>query len=1023
MSESGWTIESISHLEINIVKYNPLRAGSYIPLPKHISNTKSCLNILNYDNHCFLWSIVAHMYPANSNPNRVSSYPHYSKIFDLSGMSFPPSFEDIKLFENNNTNISVNVYGLDKNGSVTGPLYKTCNRKLNHVNLLYISKSGHGHFCLIKHFAKLVHRQLTKHKSQIHLCDECFTYFDKKEKLTNHNCARVQTILPEDKTQICFSNFERTQRIPIVIYGDFESLLREYSDKNKSAHVENIQIHEATCFSYYICCESNPELNDIISYRGENCAKKFVESLVSDLQRLYKILSISRPMAPLTKEQQNSLINATACHICKHKFTKSDTIVADHDHFTGKYRGPAHNKCNLNSKTCPFVPIIFHNLSGYDCHLFIKELSEVCGRINLIPKNKEKYISFTKFIPIDRKNVAQIKFIDSFNFLSSSLDNLVRTMKPDDFKNLRSFYPDQHSFDLVRKKGIYCYDYIDSWKRYDETRLPEPSFFYNKLTSESISDKDYKHALTVWDYFNIKNIGEYTDLYLKCDVLLLCDIFEKFRTMSLYYYGLDPCYYVSSPSLSWDAMLLYTKIELELISDLEIYQMIERGIRGGLVQCSLRYAKANNKYLNDYNDKEPDSFLAYLDCVNLYGYAMMQKLPTKNFRFLENDEIANVDISRLSNDSDTGYILEVDLHYPPEIHDAHSDLPFAPEKFVPFGSKSAKLIANLYDKCKYVVHYIYLKECLKNGIKLLKIHRILAFDQSNFLEPYISLNTALRQKATSDFERDFFKKQNNSIFGKTIENKRKQVDVRLVNVWSDNNNTTNKLCGAEKYVSAPNFKSLSIISESLVAIQMQQTKVILDRPIYVGFAILEIAKSHLYRFHYSIMQRIYGNNIRLCYTDTDSLLYLIYIKDFYEDLHRHIKYFDTSNFETNNIYGIPKANMKIPGFFKNEMGGDIIDEFVGLRAKLYCIRSQATTINKAKGIKKSITKKLDIEKYKKALFSNENLRDSMCVIRSKNHKVFTQKIDKLVLSSIDDKRQISQNNIDSLPWGHYSTVF
>lgn len=309
------------------------------------------------------------------------------------------------------------------------------------------------------------------------------------------------------------------------------------------------------------------------------------------------------------------------------------------------------------------------------------------------------------------------------------------------------------------------------------------------------------------------------------------------------------------------------------------------------------------------------------------------------------------------NDSDKGFILEVDLHYPSEIHDDQADLPFAAEKFVPPGSKYPKLIANLYDKHKYVIHYIHLKECLKNGLILLKIHRILSFNHDAFLAPYILLNTTLRQQASLDFERDFFKKQNNSIFGKTIENKRKQVDVKLVNVWKDTLNKTNKICGAEKYISAPNFKNLSVISESLIAIQLQQTKIILDRPIYIGFTILELAKSHLYNFHYSVMKHIYKNCIKLCYTDTDSLLYLIHTEDFYKDMKKHIKYFDTSIFE-NKKCNMPKVNCKIPGFFKDEMGGDVISEFVGLRTKLYCIDSINTSIRKTKGIKNPLLKNL-----------------------------------------------------------------
>lgn len=1023
LAESGWTLESISHLEINIAKYNPLRAGSYISLPKKIQNTKSCLNIKNEDDHCFLWSVVAHMFPSKRNPNRVSSYPHYSQILNINDMSFPPSFHDIKLFEENNPTISVNVYGLGNNNDVNGPLYKTQKRKMTHVNLLYINQNEKRHFCLIKSFEKLVHKQITRHRSKIFLCDECFVYFDSEDKLDKHSCARVKTVLPEEGKKLHFNNYERKQRIPVVIYGDFESLLKEYDDKNKASHTENIQMHQATSFAYYICSESKPELNEYVSYRGPNCAKIFVETISNDLLRLNTILSKDEPMQPLTDVELKSFQRATSCHICEKTFCENDKVVTDHDHFTGLYKGPAHNSCNLNAKKCVFIPVIFHNLSNYDCHLFITELGNVCGRINIIPKTKEKYISFTKFIPIDSQKAAQLKFIDSFNFLSSSLDKLVKTLHPNDFKNLRNYFVSKDEFDLVRRKGVYCYDYVDSMKRYEETELPPRSNFFNKLTSEHISEQEYEHAQKVWETFKINNLGEYTDLYLKCDVLLLADVFEKFRNISLCHYQLDPCYYVSSPALSWDAMLLYTEVELDLISDVEIYQMLEKGIRGGLAQCSLRYAQANNKYMLQYNDNEPSSFMVYLDCVNLYGFAMMQKLPKSNFSFLNLNQVQNFDVTTIPDDSDHGYILEVDLHYPADVHDQHSDLPFAPEKFAPIGKTTPKLIANLYDKYRYVIHYVHLKKCLEHGLRLLKIHRVLCFDQSNFLEPYISLNTSLRQQAQSDFEKDFFKKQNNSIFGKTIENKRQQVDVKLVNVWFDDSNKTNKLIGAEKYISAPNFKCLSIFSENLVAIQLDQSTITLDRPIYIGFSVLELAKTHLYNFHYSVMKTLYKDNIQLCYTDTDSLLYRIFTDDFYADMKKNIRYFDTSNFESNNVFNIPKANAKIPGYFKDEMGGDIITEFVGLRAKLYCVNSQKVSIKKAKGVKSSVTKKLDIEKYKKALFENESLRENMCIIRSCKHKIFTQNVNKLVLNNEDDKRQVKRGCVSTFPWGHYNTMF
>lgn len=260
---------------------------------------------------------------------------------------------------------------------------------------------------------------------------------------------------------------------------------------------------------------------------------------------------------------------------------------------------------------------------------------------------------------------------------------------------------------------------------------------------------------------------------------------------SLYYYKLDPAYYVTSPSLSWDAMLLYTGVELELINYLEIYQLLEKGIRGGLVQCSLRHAKANNKYLPYFHSNQLFSYLVYLDCNNLYGYAMTKMFPISEFKL--QSKINDFDVMSIPDDNDYGYILEVDLYYPDYLHNQRKDLPFAAEKFVPPGGRTPKLIANLYDKYNYIIHYVHLKECLNNGLVLKKIHCILSFKQKDFSKEYIDLNTKLRQTARTSFEKDFFKLLNNSIFGKTIENKRKQVDdLKLVTSWNDENNITNK---------------------------------------------------------------------------------------------------------------------------------------------------------------------------------------------------------------------------------------
>ncbi|XP_047985628.1 uncharacterized protein LOC125226449 [Leguminivora glycinivorella] len=1021
--ESGWSFVAISHLEVNVNKYCPMRGGTYIPLPPSVKNTKSCINIQNNDNCCFLWSILAGLYPAKNNVCRTKSYPHYSDVLNIDGMSFPLSVSDIQLFEKNNPDISICIYGLDNKYAVTGPLYRSKSKKNNHFNLLYIEVVGKGHYCLIKDLVRLVRRQVTLHRGHMHFCDSCLQFFKSDNKFKTHHCSEIVTVLPNENTVIQFKNFERKQKINFIIYADFESMLIN-CNSDSSKNTQNLKKHVPTCFGYYICCSHDASLNKYVSYRGEDCVKVFVEWLINDIHEIHNILIKNNPMNPLTYKEKCNYENATHCHICK-QFLFGDK-VRDHDHITSEYRGAAHSLCNLKYRICSFIPVVLHNLTGYDSHLFIEELAKYPGSIKIMPQSKEKYSSITKTIYSTNKSSAkpiEIKFIDSFQFLSSSLFELTKSLNKEDFVNLSKEFTDTHHFQLLTRKGVYPYDYIDSWLKYEDNKLPTKEMFYNTLKSKHISDIDYNHAETVWSAFNIMTLGEYTDLYLKCDVLLLSDVFEHFRNTSLKHYNLDPAYYVSAPNLSWDAMLLFTDVKLQLIHDLEVYQMIERGIRGGLAQCSLRNSKANNKYTPDFDTSRPTSYLMYLDCNNLYGYAMRQKLPVSDFEFLTLDRVRNFDILTIPENGEHGYILEVDMSYPDHLHDLHADLPFAPERFVPPGGKSEKLIANLYDKYNYIIHFVHLKECLKNGLVLQKIHRILRFRQSNFLQKYIDLNTRLRQEASTSFEKDFFKLLNNAIFGKTIENKRKHLHVQLAIKWKDNDNKTNKHLGAEKILLKPNVKNVSIFNENFVAVQLSPEKICLDRPIYIGFTVLELAKTHLYQFHYNFIKKTYKENVKLCYTDTDSLLYNIITDDFYNDLNKNISKYDTSNYDHNNPYGIPKLNAKVPGLFKDEFGGTVITEFIGLRAKLYCLKNVKKTITKAKGVTKPITNKLRIKHFDKVLQTKKVYTHNMNMIRSIKHVLYSQQVDKVVLNCNDDKRQILPDNIQTLPWGHCKTIF
>ena len=593
--------------------------------------------------------------------------------------------------------------------------------------------------------------------------------------------------------------------------------------------------------------------------------------------------------------------------ICKGELNNDK--VRDHCHFTGRYRGAAHNKCNLNSRKPNFTPVVFHNLSGYDSHLFtcIKNLGFSQGNIDCIPNNEERYISFTKSIEVGRYTSKEgenkplhhkIRFIDSFKFMAESLDSLVNNLPKDAFNNLKRYYTGD-KLSLVMRKGVYPYEYMDSLERLKETQLPQREAFYSRLNDEGISDEDYAHARNVWKTFEMKTLQDYHDLYNETDVLLLADVFENFRDICIKNYKLDSAHYYTAPGLAWDAALKITEVELELLSDIDMLLMVEEGIRGGVSMISNRYGKSNNKYMGDkFNPSEPSKYITYLDANNLYGWAMSKPLPTHGFKWMKVNEFKTWEKHPC--------ILEVDLEYPKSLHDLHSDYPLAPERIEV--NKVDKLIPNLWNKKKYVVHYENLKQYLSLGLKLTNIYRGIRFEESQWLEKYITLNTSLRMEAKNEFEKDFFKLMNNSVFGKTMENIRNRVNIKLVNDKKQ----------AEKLSAKPNFNHCNIFSEDLVAIQMKKTKLYFNKPVYLGMCILDSSKTLMYEFHYNYIKKKYGDKAKLLFTDTDSLMYEIQTEDFYKDISADVKHrFDTSDYPPNHPSGIPSGfNKKVLGCLK-----------------------------------------------------------------------------------------------------------
>ena len=419
--------------------------------------------------------------------------------------------------------------------------------------------------------------------------------------------------------------------------------------------------------------------------------------------------------------------------------------VRDHCHITDGYRGAAHNACNLKLRLNPRVLVVLHNLRGYASHLLMQAISKVEGRVSCIPNNTENYISFS---------LGQLRFIDKAQFLLASLDKLVAANTPGVFQITAQHESNRERRELLMRKSVYPCEYMDTWDRFTE--------------------HPYTHAQKVWATFGCKTLGDYSDLYCRTDVLLLADVFETFRKMCLRQYDLDPAHYYmyTSPGLSWDALLKKTGVELELLTDYDQHLLIERGVRGGISMVSKRHAKANNPLVDGYDPEKPSSHFLYLDANNHYGWAISQPLPTGAFRWEEDcEQLAKTIVDHPADDPE-GFILEVDLQYPEDLHNAHNAYPLASERMVVqkkwmseyqhnllgvgvASTESEKLVPNLRNKDRYVLHYRNLQLYTSLGMRLTKVLRALRFDQSPWMEPYIRMNTELRKKAASDFEKDY----------------------------------------------------------------------------------------------------------------------------------------------------------------------------------------------------------------------------------------------------------------------------
>ena len=1020
---SNWIFKRVIRLDVNFVRWKPLGGSAWIPLPEKLAQKKAIINMKNKDDFCFKWCVTTAANMVENHPERITEdLKDQAEKFDWTDCKFPMPLEKIKFFEKRN-NLSINVY--EWNGHAS-PLIVTKEEKPFHIDLVFLTKgTDQAHFALVKNFSRFASCQVPgKGQTERYFCKRCLNSFPRVESLEKHKeiCgefAAAKIELPGGKCS--FKNWERMMHIPVVGYADFESILKPLRGKDKTHE------HIPCGFCFHLV---SPFLQmEPVLKRAENETNQLPQDFIRELISRVKQAHLSLPkkeMIPLSPEEWKKFRESKVCWLCRGKFgEKRFSKVRDHCHYTGKFRGAAHQSCNLKFQRPKFTPVFFHNLQNYDAHLFVRALGlmdEVLS-IKCIPNNDEKYISFslrfelkriTKWDPKGEEWIEvviphEIRFLDSFKFTLAGLEGLVKNLSLEDLKETTRFFGEK--IDLVSRKGVYPYEFMDDFEKFKKQSLPKKTSFFSRLKQEKISDEDFEHAQKVWKECKLKNMGDFHDLYLKTDVLLLADVMENFRKLCEKHYELDPAHFFTVPGMAWDAMLKITGIKLELLEDVDMLLMIEKGIRGGISNAFKRYAKANNKFMKNFDPAEKSSFIVYLDANNLYGWAMSKPLPVGGFEWMDEAELENWE--RFVDEEGIGCILEVDLEYPVELHDFHNDFPLAPEKMIL--GKVEKLTQNLRDKEKMVLHGKNLALFLSLGMKLKKVRRGLKFQEKNFMKNYIDKNTSLRSQAKNAFEKDLFKLMNNSVFGKTMENVRNRVSIELVKDAER----------AAKLVNKPNFEELKIFDEFLIAVKMRKTKVWMNKPVYVGMSILDLSKTLMFSFQYEYVKKKW-EKVKVLYSDTDSLVLNIETDDFFKDISGDVvEWFDTNDFPKDHpavLEGLPivKENKKKIGLMKDECGGKILTEWVALRPKLYSFLTESGEKQKAKGLKKSIkNKSLRHENFLKCLRTGKSQTRKQCLFRSRDHHIFTENMVKVALSCDDDKRIVLENGIDTLSLGHF----
>ncbi|XP_069936724.1 uncharacterized protein [Cherax quadricarinatus] len=1029
---SGWIIDQIESFSIEYVKVEfRVEVGSYVAYPEKLRGKKYVFNPEINDGLCVLRAFAAYQCHKKNMPwkhirravnTKRGCLNHAKSSID----DFPITRDKLGILEKENK-VSLYVYQLRKDQDRT---FMAMCRKGNkkYKDIMCALLLNERHLVLIKDFDGYVRTIMTEKGVKKH-CHSCLMKLNTQEELDIHEdgCKINQVLVfPPEGTTVHFENFSHTHSNEYIGVFDFECALDTTLPAGK---IESR--HKAIAYCYIIF-DRKGEIVCIKSYKGEDAVNHFILNVSGEwnkikFRRQYHEIHMSEE-DKMRHDSQNT------CELCGNTFKKPKDKHKHHDHTLNfnNYIGAYCARCNMQCKDKREKLLLFcHNMS-YDLGIILKELN--VDKYNVEIHSKQGF----KFLKVD---IGKVRFQDSLSLLNGSLSTLaeqhIKAGKSLKYtETILKDVPRDVLPLLCKGKQILCYDYIDSLKKLDETKLPSKDHFFNSLRNSAISQEDYEHALKVFELGKCKTLGDYLMLYLKTDVGLLADVFMEWRKTLKDIYKLDVSNYISLPSFSWDAFLLKTNVRLDMIYSHELYDLIKRNLRGGFTCAINQYSKADNPLINPNFDVESGmgTHILYLDFNSLYASAMVEALPQNGIRKLSNDEknaILDVGLSNVSCEGQKGYWIECDTkHISPEVARLTDELPLilshmniSEEMLSPYcesilkneGRKipksNGKLVGSHLSQKNYLISLELLQLLLELGLEVEKVHTIYEYTQTKFLEPFISTNIAQRTATRCPIKSKAFKLTNNAIYGKSLLNITKYAEkYRYIN-------------NEKAFIRAskdPLLKNITHLNQDRVICTFNKDILEVKQPLYLGFQILEIAKKKLYHFWYKVLKQYYGDDVRLLYTDTDSYIFSLKCKDLYTELKSEplLGYMDFSNFSPEHPLYDDSRKGEL-GLLKSEMCDKHISELIALKAKMYSVKiaGRSTTVSRAKGIPSQFMPLLIHARYKNVLSNVDRELFACKSISNVKGEICTVRINKRGLSAFDDKRYHLNTN-ESLAYGH-----